>query len=149
MLSRTTERVYEWQLTIISTVHTKNMVSFLPRGENICQELHEILAMIENPKEENRLLPRNNNCVFKILNDGNTIYLPPNQQAACYFVLSGLLFYCEKKPFHSNWFCWLVLPPMTAFIGFHEDRLGGTNPQQSTGRIFPLVFRNPFEMDWF
>jgi hypothetical protein len=39
----------------------------------------------------------------------------------------------------------------SAFIGFHEDRLGGTNPQQSTGRKFPLVFplKTSFEMDWF
>jgi hypothetical protein len=30
----------------------KNMVSFFAKGENISQELREILAMIENPKEE-------------------------------------------------------------------------------------------------
>jgi hypothetical protein len=59
-----------------------------------------------------------------------------------YFVLSGLLFIAKRNLFTSNrWFCWPVwsLPP-TAFIGFHEDRLGGTVPQQSTGRKFPLVF---------
>jgi hypothetical protein len=42
----------------------------------------------------------------------------------------------------------LSLPPY--FIGFHEDRLGGTIPQQSTGK-FPLVFllKKLFEMDCF
>jgi hypothetical protein len=34
------------------TVHTKHGFFFCQRGENISQELHEILAMIENPKEE-------------------------------------------------------------------------------------------------
>jgi predicted transcriptional regulator len=35
----------------------KNMVSFFCQEKISAKELHEILAMIENPKEENRLLP--------------------------------------------------------------------------------------------
>jgi hypothetical protein len=39
-------------LTIISTVHTKTWFRFCQRGEISAKELREILAMIENPKEE-------------------------------------------------------------------------------------------------
>jgi hypothetical protein len=40
-------------LTIISTVHTKTWFRFFAKEEKIsAKELHEILAMIENPKEE-------------------------------------------------------------------------------------------------
>jgi hypothetical protein len=38
-------------LTIISTVHTKHGF-FCQRGKISAKELREILAMIENPKEE-------------------------------------------------------------------------------------------------
>jgi hypothetical protein len=52
LLSRTTERVYEygnWQL--FQQFIQKNMV-FLPKRRKYHKELREILAMIENPKEE-------------------------------------------------------------------------------------------------
>jgi hypothetical protein len=39
-------------LTIISTVHTKHGFVFAKEEKISAKELHEILAMIENPKEE-------------------------------------------------------------------------------------------------
>jgi hypothetical protein len=81
------------------TVHTKHGFVFLPKRRKYRPKNREILAMIENPKEENRFYQKNN-CVLKKLNDGNTIYLPPKIKRLSYFVLSGLLFfYYEKKPF--------------------------------------------------
>jgi hypothetical protein len=81
------------------------MVSFFcQRGKNISQRT-EILAMIEKKKKK---IFKNNNCVFKKLNDGNTIYLPPKIKRLSYFVLSGLLFLLRKETFGNRWFCWLV-----------------------------------------
>jgi hypothetical protein len=39
-------------LTIISTVHTKTWFRFAKEEKISAKELREILAMIENPKEE-------------------------------------------------------------------------------------------------
>jgi hypothetical protein len=90
----------------------QNMVSFFAkRRRKYRPKNFEILAMIENRKKKNRTLTTKTfNCVFKILNDGNTIYLPPKIKAlVTLFFLAHYFLLREKKPFLSNrWFCWLV-----------------------------------------
>jgi hypothetical protein len=81
-------------LTIISTVHTKTWFRFFAKEEENISQRTEILAMIEKKKKR---LFKNNNCVLKKLNDGNTIYLPPKIKRLSYFVLSGLLFFIAKR----------------------------------------------------
>jgi hypothetical protein len=63
-----------------------------------------------------------------------TLFIYLLKSSVSYFVLSGLLFFMRKKPFS----------PVTvgfvgrfdhfrhsAFIGFHEDRLGGTKSRNN------------------
>jgi hypothetical protein len=66
-------------------------------------------------------------CI-KNINDGNTIYLPPKIKRLSYFVLSGLLFFDTKTFSPVGFVGWFDHFRHSAFIGFHEDRLGGTNP---------------------
>jgi hypothetical protein len=107
------------------------MVSFFcQRGENISQRTSRNSG--HDRKSERRKIDftRNNNCVFKKLNDGNTIYLPPKIKRFTLFFLA-YYFYCEKKPFSPvtvGFVGGLITSADSAFIGFHEDRLGGTNP---------------------
>jgi hypothetical protein len=59
-----------------------------------------------------------------------------------YFVLSGLLFFLRKKPFQVTvgFVGRFDHFRHSAFIGFHEDRLGGTNPATIDWSQIPLVF---------
>jgi hypothetical protein len=52
--------------------------------------------MIENPKEENRLTSEITIVYLKILNDGNTIYLPP-KISGLLLCSSLLLFFIAKE----------------------------------------------------
>jgi hypothetical protein len=107
--------------------------------------------MIENPKRRKIDSTKNNNCVFKNINDGNTIYLPPKikRWLLCSF---WPIFYCEKKPFSPvtvgfGWFDHFRILPLLVFT----KTVWVEQSQQSTGRKFPLVspLKNLFEMDWF
>jgi hypothetical protein len=65
---------------------------------------------------------------LKILNDGNTIYLPPKIKRV-YTLFFGLLFLLRKETFFTSnrWFLLFDHFRHSALIGFHEDH-GGTNP---------------------
>jgi hypothetical protein len=80
-------------------VHTKTWFRFLPKRRKYRQRTSR---NFHDRKSERRKIDshQNNNCVFKKLNDGNTIYLPPKIKGLV-IVLSGLLFYCLKRNLFS------------------------------------------------
>jgi hypothetical protein len=126
-------------LTIISTVHTKHGFVFLQRGENISQRTSRNSG--HDRKSERRKIDftRNNNCVFKKLNDGNTIYLPPKIKRFTLFFLA-YYFYCEKKPFSPvtvGFVGCLITSAILPLLVFTKTVWVEPIPQQSTGRKFP------------
>jgi hypothetical protein len=119
------------------------------RRENISQRASEILAMIENPKEKNRLSPRNNNCVFKKLNDGNTIYLSQKSSGLVTLFFWPTIFYCKET------FSLVIVGFVSRFN--HSTLLVFTKTvwwnQVPYNRLVAnycwYSLKKPFEMDWF